>query len=137
MIVLQAFAIPYIHLREILVMRGRGVGGWGGGELNKERVSVLVGCNMDVTEKLPVLVIRKAAKPRCFKHYQCYTITTNQSGWPALYLMNGFWKLITSFHSKKRKVLVLLGNCSSHDLVMNEQLQSTKLDMLTPNGTSK
>ena len=38
-----------------------------GGKLLKERLSVLVAASMS-GEKLPLLVIGKAAKPRCFKN---------------------------------------------------------------------
>ncbi len=39
---------------------------WHGGKRSKERLSVLVCANMDASDKLPLLVIGKAAKPRCF-----------------------------------------------------------------------
>ena len=38
-----------------------------GGKMSKERLSVLVAASM-AGEKLPLLVIGKAAKPRCFKN---------------------------------------------------------------------
>ena len=39
-----------------------------GVKLSKERVTVLVGANSDSSEKLPLLMIGKSAKPRCFKN---------------------------------------------------------------------
>ena len=39
-----------------------------GGKKSKERITVLVCANMTGTEKLPLLVIGKFAKPRCFKN---------------------------------------------------------------------
>ena len=41
-----------------------------GGKKSKERMTVLVCANMSGTEKLPLLVIGKSAKPRCFKNYK-------------------------------------------------------------------
>lgn len=38
------------------------------GKKSKERLTVVVGANMDGSEKLPLLVIGKSAKPRCFKN---------------------------------------------------------------------
>ena len=38
-----------------------------GGKKSKDRITVLVGANMTGTEKLPLLVIGKSKKPRCFK----------------------------------------------------------------------
>lgn len=39
-----------------------------GGKKSKERITVLVGSNSNGTEKVPLLVIGKSAKPRCFKN---------------------------------------------------------------------
>lgn len=38
-----------------------------GGKFSKERITVMIGANALGTEKLPLLVIEKAKKPRCFK----------------------------------------------------------------------
>ena len=38
-----------------------------GGKYGKERITITVGANMSRTEKLKLLVIGKAKKPRCFK----------------------------------------------------------------------
>jgi len=39
-----------------------------GGKLSKERLTILACANADGSEKLPLLVIGKSKKPRCFKH---------------------------------------------------------------------
>jgi hypothetical protein len=39
-----------------------------GGMKSKQRVTVLLGCNADDTEKLPPLVIGKYNKPHCFRN---------------------------------------------------------------------
>jgi hypothetical protein len=38
-----------------------------GGRMSKDRMKVLTGANMDGSEKLLLLVIRKSGKPRCFR----------------------------------------------------------------------
>jgi hypothetical protein len=40
-----------------------------GSKRSKDRISVLVGTDMDGSEKMPLLVIRKSQKPRCFNYY--------------------------------------------------------------------
>ena len=40
---------------------------YSGGKCSKERITIMVACNMDGTEKTPLLVLGKSAKPRCFK----------------------------------------------------------------------
>lgn len=39
-----------------------------GGKHSKDRITVLVGANMDGSEKLPLLIIGKSQNPRCFKN---------------------------------------------------------------------
>jgi hypothetical protein len=39
-----------------------------GGKNSKERITVLLACNADGTDKLPPLVIGKSEDPRCFKN---------------------------------------------------------------------
>jgi len=39
-----------------------------GGKRSKERITVLVGSNMDGSEKIPLFVIGKSKKPRCFRN---------------------------------------------------------------------
>jgi hypothetical protein len=39
-----------------------------GGKNSKERITVLLACNADGTDKLPPLVIGKIENPRCFKN---------------------------------------------------------------------
>ena len=39
-----------------------------GGTKSKQRVTVLLGCNSDSTEKLPPLVFGKYNKPHCFRN---------------------------------------------------------------------
>lgn len=54
-----------------------------GGKLSKERIIVLLGSNMDGTDKLVPLVIGKFGKPRCFKYVKSLPVTyrSNKNSW--------------------------------------------------------
>jgi hypothetical protein len=52
------------------------------GKKSKERLTALVGANMSGTEKLPLLIIGKSAKPRCFKNAKIpLEYTANKKAW--------------------------------------------------------
>jgi len=46
-----------------------------GGKQSKERVTAMVCANMDRSEKLPLLVIGKLERPRCFKNVKMLPVT--------------------------------------------------------------
>jgi hypothetical protein len=60
-----------------------------GGKLSKERITLVVGANMDGTEKLPLLAIGKFAKPRCFKGVQTLPKPTVKHGWSVTCFSSG------------------------------------------------
>jgi hypothetical protein len=43
-----------------------------GGKKSKERGAVMVGCNADGSEKLPLFVMGKSLNPNCFKSVKNY-----------------------------------------------------------------
>lgn len=52
------------------------------GKKSKDRLTVVVGANTDGSEKLPLLVIGKSAKPRCFKNAKVpVNYTANKKAW--------------------------------------------------------
>ena len=53
------------------------------GKKSKERVTVLVAGNMDGSDKLPLLVIGKSDKPRCFKNVRHLPVnyTSQKKAW--------------------------------------------------------
>jgi hypothetical protein len=52
------------------------------GKKSRERLTAVVGANMDGSEKLPLLVIGKSAKPRCFKNAEIpVDYTANSKAW--------------------------------------------------------
>ena len=109
-----------------------------GGKLSKERITILPCANMTGTEKLPLLVIGKAAKPRCFKGVKSLPTPyrANKRAW-----MTGamFTEWITEhdkkFAKQKRKVAMVLDNCPAHPHVI-PGLKAIKMVFLPPNTTS-
>ncbi|XP_064417988.1 tigger transposable element-derived protein 4-like [Latimeria chalumnae] len=109
-----------------------------GGKHSKERITLLVGSNMDGSEKLKLLVIGKAKQPRCFKGVKALPVDYegNTKAW-----MTGdiFKDWVITFDRKmqrqKRKVLLFVDNCPAHPHIDN--LQATTMVFLPPNTTSK
>lgn len=109
-----------------------------GGKNSKNRITVLVCANMDGSDKRPLLVIGKPKKPRGFAKVLSMPVayTHNTKAW-----MTGeiFRKWLTDFDkemsAKKRKVLLLLDNCSAHHV--NAHLSAVEVLFLPPNTTAK
>lgn len=95
--------------------------------------------NMDGSEKLPLLVIGKSKKPRCFKNVKSLPVTYESNGkaWMTSVL---FEKWITDldqkFANEGRKVLMFLDNCSAHPKAVQEKLKAIELKFFPPNTTS-
>lgn len=109
-----------------------------GGKLSKERLTVLVAANMSGTEKLPLLVIGKFAKPRCFKGVQTLPVQyeANMRAWMLSDLFTAWLtKLDKKFLQQARSVLMIVDNCPSH-LNIQPQLKAIRLVFLPPNATS-
>ncbi|XP_064410130.1 tigger transposable element-derived protein 4-like [Latimeria chalumnae] len=109
-----------------------------GGKHSKERITLLVGSNMDGSEKLKLLVIGKVKQPKCFKGVKALPVDYegNTKAW-----MTGdiFKDWVIKFDRKmqrqKRKVLLFVDNCPAHPHIDN--LQATTMVFLPPNTTSK
>lgn len=109
-----------------------------GGKLSKERLTILVGANANGTEKLPLMVIGKAKKPRCLKNVKSLPVEyhANRNAWMTLDLFETYIrKLDSKFFNQNRKVLLFLDNCSAHGDFAN--LSAIKLEFLPANTTSK
>lgn len=108
-----------------------------GGKRSKERVTVLVAANMTGTEKVPLFVIGKALKPRCFKNIRSLPTeyAANKKAW-----MTGdlFRKWLLKFDRRMelggRRVLLVVDNCSAHKV--DVELRATKLVFLPANTTA-
>lgn len=108
-----------------------------GGKKSKQRVTVLLGANMDGSEKLKPLVIGKTAKPRCFKNVKSLSVSyeANSKSW----MTSNVWEKTLKefdkkFHATNRKVAFVVDNCTAHTEVRN--LQSVELVYMPPNATS-
>lgn len=106
------------------------------GKKSKERITVLVGANMTGSEKLPLLVIGKSKNPRCFKNARIsIQYLANSNAWMTASIFESWiknWDL--QLHTKNRKILLFLDNCSAH--TSNLQLNNIKLQFFLPNTTS-
>uniref|UniRef100_A0A914UKF2 HTH CENPB-type domain-containing protein n=1 Tax=Plectus sambesii TaxID=2011161 RepID=A0A914UKF2_9BILA len=106
------------------------------GKKSKERITVLVGANMSGTEKLPLLVIGKSAKPQCFRNaHVLLNNTANKKAWMTgdvfkMWLENWDKKL----KKDERKVLLYVDNCTSHPPKI--VLQNIMMNFFVPNSTA-
>ena len=88
-------------------------------------------------ERLPMFVMRKANKPRCFKSVRnipiCYR--AQRKSWMTAELFEEWVRqLDRKFSAVNRKIALIIDNCAAHPLV--EQLNSIELIFLPPNTTS-
>lgn len=107
-----------------------------GGKLSKERVTLMVGGNCDGSEKLPLLMIGKYKNPRCFKNVKTFPVlySSNKNAWTTKYEWENYLKKMDKiFDQKKRSVLFIADNCSSHSKI---NLKAIKLVFLPPNSTA-
>lgn len=108
-----------------------------GGKKSKERVTILVGANMDGSEKLPLLLIGKSARPHCFRNCKSKPVEyrNNKKAWMTGVLFEE-WLLNVDHHfrKKRRTILLFIDNCSAHNRVPN--LKNIKVIFLPSNMTS-
>ncbi|XP_037564678.1 tigger transposable element-derived protein 4-like [Dermacentor silvarum] len=109
-----------------------------GGKHAKNRVSVAFGVNMTGSEKLPLMVIGRYGKPRCFKGARLPSDVIykhNKKAWMTAQLFEEYVRqLDRRFAAKKRNVLIVLDNASAH--VDLDNLTAIKLLFLPPNTTA-
>ena len=85
-----------------------------GGKKSKERITVMVACNSNGSEKLPLFVIGKSIKPRCFKNVKTLPVeyTANKKAWMvATTFTDWLLKSVKRFLREKRKVAIIIDNC--------------------------
>ncbi|GBL81919.1 Tigger transposable element-derived protein 4 [Araneus ventricosus] len=107
-----------------------------GGKKSKERLTVLLAANMDVSEKIIPLVIGKFLKPRCMKNCKSLPLfyDANSKAWMTADIWEKTlrrWDL--NFSKQKRKVALIADNCTAHCTV--DGLKSIELVFLPPNST--
>lgn len=105
---------------------------------------MLVCCNGDGTDKVPLWVVGKFQNPRCFKNLNRESLGC-QYRWSTKAWMTQtiFLEWIKAFDERMagRQVLHILDNCNAHipvaELKDHVQLQNTTVLYLPPNSTSK
>lgn len=94
---------------------------------------------MDGSDKRPLLVVGKSAKPRCFKGTKNLPVkyVANSRSWMTRVI---FTDWLVSFDNEMkrqdRSVCLLLDNCSAHRLDGSVKLTNVELKFFPPNCTS-
>lgn len=104
----------------------------------KDRISLLIGANMDGSEKLPLLAVGRFAKPRCFKNIQTLPVTYkhNRKAWMTCSIFQEWLReLDRKFLREKRTIALIIDNCSAHPNLTD--LRAITLVFLPPNTTSR
>lgn len=108
-----------------------------GGKHSKVRITGMAAANA-LGEKLPMFVIGKSAKPRCFKNIASLPCRyrSQQKSWMNSFLFDEWVKELDKvFERENRKVVLIVDNCTAHPSV--EGLKAIELVFLPPNTTSK
>lgn len=98
---------------------------------------MLVGANMDGSEKLPLLMIGKAVKPRCFKSVKSLPVQyeANKKAWMTGELFeNWLISLDKKMYRANRNILLFIDNCTAHNKI--PKLKNVKIVYFPPNMTS-
>ena len=106
-----------------------------GGKLSKVRVTGLAAANA-VGEKLPMFVIGKSAKPRCFKgvkNLPCRYRSQRKSWMDSSLFEEWVRDLDWKFEIEKRKIALTVDNCPAHPQI--ENLRAVNLIFLPSNTT--
>jgi hypothetical protein len=105
----------------------------------KSRITILLGANMDGSDKPLPFVIGKFKNPRAFKNIRQLPVTykSNCKAWMTATLFIEFMqKLNKHFRNQGRHVAVILDNCCAHRADELQQLTHVKIFFLPPNTTS-
>lgn len=107
-----------------------------GNKQSKVRVTVLVGSNMDGSEKMPLFVIGKSKNPRALKNVKIpVRYTANKKAWMRSDIFESEMRRFDGqMKLQNRKIAMLVDNCPAHPLL--EDLQNIELIFLPPNTTS-
>ena len=75
-----------------------------GGKRSKDRITVLVCANMSGSEKLPLLVTGRFAKPRCFKNARTILVQyeANKKAWMVSKLLSSWLKKLDKKFKQKQ-----------------------------------
>jgi hypothetical protein len=109
-----------------------------GGKASKQRITIMICANADGSDKRPLLVIGKSAKPRCFKNIHRLPVeyTANKKAWMVSSLFESYvTNLDKCMTAQNRKIVLIIDNCPAHPEI--DGLRSVKMVYLPPNTTSK
>ena len=119
-----------------------------GFKVSKERVTVMVCANASRTHRLPLLVIGKSKKPRCFKNVACIPTVykAQKSAWMNSELFSEWYakefvptvKRYREREGKSGNVLLLLDNAPCHPAteILNAVEENFKVVYFPPNITA-
>ena len=108
-----------------------------GGKHSKVRLTGLTAANA-LGDKLPMFVIGKSKKPRCFiglKHLPCRYRNQKKSWMDSILIEEWVREIDEKFASQGKKIVLVLDNCPAHPPI--NDLKSTNLVFFPPNTTSK
>ena len=117
-----------------LMLRSESVSG---SKKKKERLTVLLACNMTGNDKLDPFVIGKSKHPRCFKHTNVLSVLydANQSAWmTSNFFRNWLSRIDVRMRLRRRKILLFLDRCPAHP--PDVRLTNIEIVFLPANTTS-
>ena len=110
----------------------------------KNRLTFLACCNKDGSEKMPLMVIGNAERPRAFKKHTGQQLGLdyhfNRKAWMTQDLFFEWLSRLDRYigDTQGRKILLLVDNCSAHGKKHNvPDLQNVRVEFLPPNTTRK
>jgi len=109
------------------------------GKRSKDRVTVMLCCNMTGSEKIKPLVIGHAENPRCFKNVKSLPVDYywNKKAWMNSNIFENWLAILDKkFQNEDRKVIFFFDNCSAHGKEIQTKLSAITLHFFPPNLTS-
>uniref|UniRef100_A0A8C3MTL7 Uncharacterized protein n=1 Tax=Geospiza parvula TaxID=87175 RepID=A0A8C3MTL7_GEOPR len=107
------------------------------GKESKESITVVVGTNMDGSEKLPLLIIGKSKSPHSFKDVKSLPVdyeANDRACMTSGIFEQWMHKLDHRFQAQQRRVVILVDSLPAHTEVKN--LKSVKLVFFPPDCSS-
>lgn len=108
-----------------------------GGKRNKVHLTGMAAANAE-SEKLPMFVIGKSVKPRCFTgviNLPCRYRAQKKSWMDSSLFEEWVREQDRKFELQRRKIALIVDNCSAHPQISN--LKAIQLVFLPPDSTSK
>ncbi len=108
---------------------------------SKDRVTILLTCNVIENEKLPPLFIHKYENPQALKNINKKTLPVdyywNKKSWMQVSIWNEYIKKLNNqMRRQNRNILLLVDNAPTHALYETTYLTNITIKYLPPNTTS-